>query len=316
MVIQKEYPDLAAEENVQTVLDQIDSAFAKKLLNLGDFYQRTHEPRGAVYEYRFLVQTYPNFPEAEIAREHLLAIPPDQTTEPPPPLARSYAPATRAQRQRGGTMRFSPTHRKCMSPSPCTQGEGRGGGRTQTASRILIFSLVLLLSACGYQQSDSDSGWHWGSVYRQDIHSVAVPVFSSRDFHRNVEFQLSDALAKKIEEYTPYKVEPRERADTVLEGEIVAITPSSLSLNPFTATPQEARILHHRQFHLEGPSDGQDSRFATEFRAGHHLFPQSGRGTVCRLAERRRTPRPGDRKRDGRPLVAGFRTAGMSVFTV
>jgi len=31
MEIQKTYPDLAIEENVQTVLDQIDSAFAKKL---------------------------------------------------------------------------------------------------------------------------------------------------------------------------------------------------------------------------------------------------------------------------------------------
>jgi tetratricopeptide (TPR) repeat protein len=102
MVIQKEYPDLSAEENVQTVLDQIDSAFAEKLLEVGEFYQRTHEPRGAVYEYRFLVQTYPNFPEAEIARRHLLGMPPDQTTEPPPPLARSYAPATEPSANAGG----------------------------------------------------------------------------------------------------------------------------------------------------------------------------------------------------------------------
>jgi outer membrane protein assembly factor BamD (BamD/ComL family) len=94
MVIQKEYPDLAAEENVQTVLDQIDSAFAKKLLELGDFYERTHEPRGAVYEYRFLVQTYPNFPEADTARERLAAMSPSEISEPPPPLARSYAPTT------------------------------------------------------------------------------------------------------------------------------------------------------------------------------------------------------------------------------
>jgi outer membrane assembly lipoprotein YfiO len=94
MVIQKEYPDLAAEENVQTVLDQIDSAFAKKLLDLGDFYQRTHEPRGAAYEYRFLVQTYPNFPEADLARQRLHHMPSDAIAEASPPIARSYAPTT------------------------------------------------------------------------------------------------------------------------------------------------------------------------------------------------------------------------------
>jgi outer membrane assembly lipoprotein YfiO len=94
MVIQKQYPDLASEENVQTVLDQIDSAFAKKLLEVGDFYQRTHEPCGAAYEYRFLVQTYPNFPEAAEARERLAAMPHTALCEPSPPYARSYAPAT------------------------------------------------------------------------------------------------------------------------------------------------------------------------------------------------------------------------------
>ena len=104
--------------------------------------------------------------------------------------------------------------------------------------RIFAFSLALFLAGCGYQ-SGSDGGWHWGSVYRQDIHSVAVPVFSSRDFHRGVEFQLSDSLAKRIEEFTPYKIEPRERADTVLEGEIVSIVPSTLTLSPYTATPEE-----------------------------------------------------------------------------
>src|ERR1700722_12559829 len=98
--------------------------------------------------------------------------------------------------------------------------------------------LVLLLAGCGYQ-SGEDSGWHWGSVHRQDIHSVALPGFTTRDYHIGVEYQLSDALAKKIEEFTPYKVEPRERADTILEGEIVGVTPTTLTLNPFTATPQE-----------------------------------------------------------------------------
>jgi len=94
LVIQKEYPELAVEENVQTVLDQIDSAFAKKLLDRGEFYQRTNVPRGAVYEYRFLAQTYSSSPEAGIARSHLQAMPPDALMEGPPPLASGYAPAT------------------------------------------------------------------------------------------------------------------------------------------------------------------------------------------------------------------------------
>ena len=100
----------------------------------------------------------------------------------------------------------------------------------------LIFTLLALLAVAG---CSSDSGFHWGSTYRTDIHSVCVPIFTTRDYHRNVEFQLTDALDKTIEEFTPYKIEPRERADTILEGEIVSIRPLTLSLNPNTATPQE-----------------------------------------------------------------------------
>lgn len=104
-----------------------------------------------------------------------------------------------------------------------------------------IFLLVPIgfLGGCGYQNTSDSGGYHWSSLYRQDIHSVAVPIFTTRDFHRGVEFQLTESLVKKIEEFTPYKVEPRGRADTVLEGEIVSIQPLPLSLNPSTATPDQ-----------------------------------------------------------------------------
>jgi outer membrane protein assembly factor BamD (BamD/ComL family) len=92
--IQRKYPDLAEEENVETVIEQIDSAFAKKLLEEGAFYQRTHEPRGAAYEYRFLAQTYPNSPEAAEARGYLKDMPAWVLADAPPPPASGYAPTT------------------------------------------------------------------------------------------------------------------------------------------------------------------------------------------------------------------------------
>ena len=141
-----------------------------------------------------------------------------------------------------------------------------------------LFAAILLLSGCGYEQSGSDTDWHWGSVYRENIHSVAVPVFTSRDFHRNVEFQLSDALAKKIEEFTPYKVEPRERADTVIEGEIVSISPSTLSLNPYTATPQEAEYSIIVNFTWKDLRTGKILCSRQGFEQANTYFPNLGEG--------------------------------------
>ncbi|MGD0139182.1 MAG: LptE family protein [Tepidisphaeraceae bacterium] len=143
--------------------------------------------------------------------------------------------------------------------------------------RIFACSLALLLAGCGYQ-SGADGGWHWGSVYRQDIHSVAVPVFTSRDFHRGVEFQLSDSLAKRIEEFTPYKIEPRERADTVLEGEIVAITPTALTLNPYTATPQEEEYSIIVNFTWKDLRTGKILVSRVGFEQASTYFPNLGEG--------------------------------------
>jgi len=143
--------------------------------------------------------------------------------------------------------------------------------------RIFACCFALLLAGCGYQ-SGSDGGWHWGSVYRQDIHSVAVPVFSSKDFHRGVEFQLSDSLAKRIEEFTPYKIEPRERADTVLEGEIVSIVPSMLTLSPYTATPQEEQYSIVVNFTWKDLRTGKILVSRVGFEQATTYFPNLGEG--------------------------------------
>lgn len=142
----------------------------------------------------------------------------------------------------------------------------------------LLPFFVVALAGCGGQSGSGESGWHWGTVYREDIHSVAVPVFSSRDYHRGVEFQLSDSLVKKIEEYTPYKVEPKERADTILEGEIVSVTPSTLSLSPFTATPQEEEYSIIVNFTWKDLRTGKVLVSKQNFEQTTTYFPSLGEG--------------------------------------
>jgi hypothetical protein len=118
-----------------------------------------------------------------------------------------------------------------------------------THPRILIFCLLpsalCLLASCGYQQSGSysessvKSGYRWSSLYREDVQTVAVPIFTNRDFRRGVEFRLTKALITQLEANTPYRVLPRDRADTILEGEIVNIDIADLSRDVRANVPQE-----------------------------------------------------------------------------
>jgi outer membrane protein assembly factor BamD (BamD/ComL family) len=61
------YPELAAEENLPSVIERIDNTFARKLAVTADFYRRTNEPRAAANTYEYLRQHYPNSAEAQRA---------------------------------------------------------------------------------------------------------------------------------------------------------------------------------------------------------------------------------------------------------
>jgi len=110
----------------------------------------------------------------------------------------------------------------------------------------LLAVAAAMLGGCGYHWSGEgagkftpEPGYEWHGLYREDVKTVAVPIFANKTFRRGVEFDLSRAVIIQLEGRTPYKVAPRERADTILEGEIVNSGVHTLSRSPFNALPQE-----------------------------------------------------------------------------
>jgi len=117
----------------------------------------------------------------------------------------------------------------------------RACARHAWAGLVLAF---VLLAGCGYHQSGSadftsDPGYQWKTLYRGDVKTVAVPIFSNKTYYRGVEFNLSKAVVNQIENRTPYKVVPKERADTILEGEVIGARMHTISRDAFNALPQE-----------------------------------------------------------------------------
>jgi outer membrane protein assembly factor BamD len=92
--IQAQYPDLAADANVAGWIDRIDSDLAHKAYMTADFYQRTNHPRGAVYLYRYVIDTYPNSHEADLSRRAMATMPPSALVDPPPPPSNPESAAT------------------------------------------------------------------------------------------------------------------------------------------------------------------------------------------------------------------------------
>jgi outer membrane assembly lipoprotein YfiO len=70
-----DYPDLARQENVAAVIERIDAALARKVYQQAKFYERTHEPSAAAYQFRYLIKNYPASTEAAKARTELARLP-------------------------------------------------------------------------------------------------------------------------------------------------------------------------------------------------------------------------------------------------
>ncbi len=106
---------------------------------------------------------------------------------------------------------------------------------------FLLLGAIALAGCEGYQQAGTGSrgGYKWSSLYRQDVKTIAVPIFSNVDFSRGDEFALSKALVMQIEQRTPYKVVDHDKADTILEGQITKVKLQSLSSDRQSALPQE-----------------------------------------------------------------------------
>jgi len=86
-------------------------------------------------------------------------------------------------------------------------------------------------------------GYSNQSLFPGDVTSIYVKMFDNRSFRRGVEYELTDALAKRIEAETPYKiVSNTDRADTVISGQIVSIAESVLTSERQTGRALEKQL--------------------------------------------------------------------------
>lgn len=112
------------------------------------------------------------------------------------------------------------------------------------AVRAAAWGTVVALLGAGCQDVDPTVGYSSQSLYRSDIRTVRVPIFQSRDFRRDLEFRLTEAIIKQIESATPYKVvDDRSRADTELTGEVHQVSQSVLANEYNTDLPQELHLV-------------------------------------------------------------------------
>ena len=108
------------------------------------------------------------------------------------------------------------------------------------SARVLLCFLASCLGLCGCAEL---AGYSNEPLFPQDVSSVCLDMFDNRTFRRGVEYELSDALAKRIELETPYKiVSDADRADTVMSGQILSMWELPLSTDREIGTVLEREV--------------------------------------------------------------------------
>jgi hypothetical protein len=107
----------------------------------------------------------------------------------------------------------------------------------------LALSFVSIVAGVFFCGCSGVGGYTSQSLFRSDVQSIYVEMFDNRSFWRGVEYDLTDALAKRIEAQTPYKiVSDRNLADTVISGQIESVNQSVLSLERQTGKALEKNV--------------------------------------------------------------------------
>jgi len=147
---------------------------------------------------------------------------------------------------------------------------------------LAAVALSVATGGCGYQQSGSTAnapaGYQWKSLYRGDVRSVAVPIFTNRTFYRGVEFNLTEAVAQQLEAQSPYRIAPREKADTVLEGEIVRVRVRTMSEDRIAVIPQEQLYTVRVSFIWKDLRTGKILVERKDFEQAAPYYPTLGEG--------------------------------------
>lgn len=110
----------------------------------------------------------------------------------------------------------------------------------RTIAKTLLGTMLIaggmLVSGCGKSRGGYSNEW----LYPTNVETVYVEMFENETFRRGLEYELTDAVAKRIEAETPYKiVSDRNLADSVISGKITAANEKVLSMERQTGRPLE-----------------------------------------------------------------------------
>lgn len=102
----------------------------------------------------------------------------------------------------------------------------------------LSLFIAFVPAGCGYT-TDRNAQFKTVNANKDPIRTVCLDIMGSREFRRDLELQLTEALAKRIEAESPFKLAKKQFADTILTGEVKEVRQGTLGRDFREVRPRE-----------------------------------------------------------------------------
>lgn len=116
------------------------------------------------------------------------------------------------------------------------------------AISIVCVLIIPCVTGCGYSTA---------RPFPTDIQTLHVQMLHSRELRRELEFRLTEAIVKRIEMDTPYRIAPAETADAILSGEILAVENRTFGDDFDTDLPREIGSTVIIRFRIQNMKTGE-----------------------------------------------------------
>ncbi len=151
---------------------------------------------------------------------------------------------------------------------------------------VLSAILALMLALVPGCASSPNHGYAFDSTFDESINTIAVPIFRNETTSRGIELQLTEAVMKQIQQRTPWRLTPSDRADTTLVGVITSTSLRALSDDPQTGLVQEQAVQITIRFEWRDNRTGDVLVARDNYSASAVFHPSRAVGDRLELGQR------------------------------
>lgn len=133
--------------------------------------------------------------------------------------------------------------------------------------------------------TDPSQGYSFSPAFRQDVQTIAVPIFQNDTFYPRMAGKLNESIVAEIRKQTPYAIVDRAQSQTLLTGTIRTVNLSTLFTDQQTGLAAESAVSMTVDFAWTDTRSGRVLMSRKNFSVARAFVPARQGGELIQTGE-------------------------------